>query len=278
MYHHRSQKGGHDYYVCANYSTGRLRFADDTCSPHSVPTKAIRELLLEAIRKTAGYVREHEDDFIKMIRENSTLTQGQTLKTYGKKIAKNERRIAELDKMFSSLYEDKVNGVITGERFALMSGGFEQEQSKLRGDNAAMQAEIDAYNEDNDKVDNFVALVQRYTRFEELTTPMINEFIDKIIIHESVWSEATEENRRMGTRTQQVDVYLKYIGCVDMPDTRTAEEIEAERIAEEKLEQRRKKQREYARKKAAEKREAEAIPAEPKPAAEITPAVAKPAA
>jgi hypothetical protein len=257
MYHHRSKKGGHDYYECSNYTLSRQRFAGEHCTPHSVPTKSIRELLLEAIRKTTAFVRESEDEFIKMLRENSSYRQGETFKTHTRKIAKNEKRIAELDKMFSSLYEDKVNGVITPERFAQMSGGFEKEQSALREENKALQSEIDAFNEDSRKADNFVALVRRYTRFEELTSSVINEFIDRIVIHESVWSEATETNRRMGTRSQQIDVYLKYIGHFDVPDTRTAEEIEAERAAEEKLEERRKRQREYMRRKAAEKRAAQ---------------------
>jgi len=267
MYHHRSKKGGHDYYECANYSLSRQRFDSDHCSPHSVPTKAIRALLLEVIQKTAGYVREYEDDFIKMIRDNSFLLQGETHKTHATKITKNERRIAELDKRFTSLYEDKENGVITVERFKQMSDGYEQEQLKLREENAALQAEVDTFNEDSQRADNFVSLVRKYTRFEELTTPMINEFIEKIIIHESVWSEATEENRRKGTRTQQIDIHLKYIGRFETPESRSAEQIDAERIAEEKLEERRKRQREYARRKAAEKRAAEVVPAVPKPAA-----------
>jgi len=270
MYHHRSVKGKHDYYECANYSRSRPRFAIEHCSPHCVPTKAIMELLLDAIRKTTAFVREHEDEFIKMVRDNSSHRQGESQKSHSRKIAKNEKRIVELDKLFSSLYEDKVNGVITGERFAQMSGGYEQEQSKLREENAALQSEIDIFNEGNEKVDKFVSLVRRYTRIEELTAGMINEFIDSIVVHESVWSEATETQKRKGTRTQQIDIYLKYIGCFTAPDNRTAEEIEAERIAEEKLELRRKKQREYARRKAAEKKEkiAAKIEAEkPKPAA-----------
>jgi len=91
---------------------------------------------------------------------------------------------------------------------------------------------------------------------DALSATIINEFIDSIIIHEAVWSEATTENRRMGTRSQQIDIHLKYIGDFSVPDNRTAEEIEAERIAEEKAEARRKKQREYARKKLAEKKSA----------------------
>jgi hypothetical protein len=112
-----------------------------------------------------------------------------------------------------------------------------------------MQSEIDAFNEDNQKADKFVSLVGKYTRFEELTTPMINEFVEKVVVHEAVWSEQTETQKRKGTRSQTVDVYLKYIGCFSTPDTRTEEEIEAERIAEEKLERRRTYNREYQRRK-----------------------------
>jgi hypothetical protein len=224
--------------------------------------------LLEVLQKTTSFVWEREDEFIKMILDNSSLQQGETSKTHTRKIAKNEKRIAELDKMFSSLYEDKVNGEITPERFKQMSAGFDREQSVLREENETLQAEIDAINMDSMNADNFVSLVRRYTRFEELTTPIINEFIDRIEVHESVWSEATEESRRLGTRTQKIDIYLKYIGAFSVPDERTMEEIEAERIEEEKLEKRRKKQREYARRKAAVKRAAKE--AEEAPEAKIS--------
>ena len=123
----------------------------------------------------------------------------------------------------------------------------------MAAENETLQAEADAFKEDSQKTDRFISLVRKYTRFEELTTTILNEFIEKVVVHEAVWSEANETNRRMGTRTQGVDIYLKYIGNYTVPDTRTAEEIEAERIEGEKLEARRKRQREYARKKAAKK-------------------------
>jgi hypothetical protein len=72
-----------------------------------------------------------------------------------------------------------------GEMFNQMVGGYEKERAELREQTATLQAEIDAFNEDSGKADNFIALVRRYTRFEELTVPMMNEFIEKIIIHES---------------------------------------------------------------------------------------------
>ena len=86
---------------------------------------------------------------------------------------------------------------------------------------------------------------------------MINEFVDKIIVHECEWSDGrnSETGRGMGTRTQEVDVYLKYIGKFDVPDLRTAEEIEAECIKQERLDKERKYKREYARKRTAAQKE-----------------------
>ena len=122
----------------------------------------------------------------------------------------------------------------------------------LKQQTAALQSELDAFNADSVKVDKFVDLLRRYTQFDELTGAMIAEFVDKVIIHEGEWSE--NNGRCKGTRSQQVDVYLKYIGKFDVPDLRTVEEIEAERIAFEKAERKRKQHRESARRYEAKRR------------------------
>ena len=173
---------------------------------------------------------------------------GNSKENHTKQIAKNERRIAELDKLFGDLYEDKSKGILSEERFVQMSAKFEQEQAELKTKNTALQSEIDAWDADSERADKFIELVRRYTRFDELTTPMINEFVDRIVIHEGVWSEQGNPNGYKGTRTQKIDVYLKYVGKFDAPDARTPEEFEAERVAEEKREKLRTQKREYERK------------------------------
>jgi len=254
LYNHRGKSKSHvSHYVCGDYKNGKSHFAENHCSQHYVTTEAINEILLEVIQKTTAFVRQYEDEFIQMVREKSSLQQDETIKSHTRKIAKNERRIAELDKMFHSLYEDKVRGIISEERFLQMSKTCEQEQADLREQAAVLQAEVDAWAEDKDRADSFVALVRKYTRVEELTTPMMYEFVDKVVIHEAVWTEASETQKRKGTRTQQIDVYLKYIGNFDAPDVRSAEEIEAERKEEERLARVRGYKRKYNRKKAAEK-------------------------
>lgn len=244
MYNNRSCSK--DYYYCSGNQRSRNEFAP-VCSSHTVMTDAMRKILLEVIRKTAYYVRDYEDEFAEKLRENNAIQQGETVKSHARQIVKNEKRIAELDKLFTNLYEDKVSGAISTERFAQMSENFEREQAELREKNAALQSELDTWNADGERADRFIELVQKYTRFEELTTPMINAFVERIEVHDGVWSEKNETDSRRGQRSQQIDVYLKYIGKFEVPETRTPEEIEEERIAEETEERRRKQKRESQR-------------------------------
>jgi hypothetical protein len=246
-----------DVYQCSTYKIGKTDFQDN-CTVHHISTEAVRDIILDVLKKTIGYVSAHEDEFMEQLREFSSASQNEMAASHKKQIAENEKRIADLNRIFNALYEDKALGEITAERFAEMSGAYEQESKELKIKTAKLKSELGELAAESDKAEKFLALVQKYTRFEELTTPMINEFVDKLVVHESVWSEGfSEENGRpLGTRSQQVDVYLKYIGMFEVPDMRTADEIEAERIAAEKLERKRKHGREYMRKKAAQKKAA----------------------
>ena len=186
------------------------------------------------------------------------MNQIETATAHKERIAKNEKRINELNRIFNALYEDKALGALSAERFAEMTATYEQEITTTKAQNAELQTELDKINSEKDKTEKFLKLIRKYTRFEELTTPMLNELVDKVIVHEGEWSEGynKENGRPMGIRSQRVDVYLKYIGKFDIPDMRTAEEIEKERRAAEKLERKRKYNREYMRQKNAEKRAA----------------------
>lgn len=84
------------------------------------------------------------------------------------------------------------------------------------------------FEQDTTNVECFLALAKKYTDFSELTTPMINEFVDKIIVHAPVKVD--------GEREQEVEIYLQYIGRFEAP----APELTPEEIAEQ---ERRRKQR-----------------------------------
>ncbi len=59
--------------------------------------------------------------------------------------------------------------------------------------------------------------------FSELTTPMINEFIEKIIVH--------APEKIDGDRVQEVEIYLKFIGRFELPEP-DPEKIDGDRVQE----------------------------------------------
>jgi len=256
-----------NFYFCSDFKRSNSKF-NTKCTPHIICTNSVQKLILELLHSTSGYVREQEQEFVDKVRELSAIREGEAAKSHKRQVTKSERRIVELDKIFRSLYEDKALGKIDEERFSEMIAGYDQEKTQLQAQSTKLQAELDAFNADSLNAEKFIALARKYTRFESLTPAIINEFVDKIIIHECEWSDGRnpETGRGLGTRTQRVEVYLNYIGKFDVPDLRTQEEIEADRIKQERIDRKRKYKREYARRRNKKLADAEAEKSD-KPAA-----------
>jgi DNA invertase Pin-like site-specific DNA recombinase len=235
-----------DDYDCSTYKLGINKYAKH-CSGHYIRTVVVRELVLDAIRNICGYVRENQAEFIEKIREESVLHRGETAKSHKKTIAKNERRIAELDNLFQKTYEDNANGKLSDKRFEQITANYEREQSELETKNAEMQSEVDEFNADGEKADEFIKLVKKYTEFEELTTAMLNSFVDKIFIHKATKNE-------YGERLQVVDIHFNFIGEFKLPIAEaepTAEEIaELEKVRRKREYQRKANERYRAKQKA----------------------------
>jgi len=238
MYYHNAlgnsyPASSNDTYKCSSCNTG-TRGLRANCTAHFIRTAVVRELLLDAIKTVSGYARTNEAEFVRRVHEASELQQEAAAKASRKQLAKSQKRHAELDEVISKLFEQNATGKITEGRFEILLAGYEKEQAELADASAKLQFELDSFDADSVRADRFIEIVKRYTDFSELTTPMIHEFIDKVIIHEG--------DRSSGERVQKVDVYLNFIGKFDVPLPQpepTPEEI----AAAEKL----KKQRERKR-------------------------------
>jgi DNA invertase Pin-like site-specific DNA recombinase len=234
-----NESGRNDFY-CSTYSrrggggTGR----DNDCSVHYISDKTANALILEAIKRTSGFARDNEADFMKMLREESAIKQADAAKSHRRQIVKNEKRIAEIDSLFRKTYEDFAAGRLTEKRFEQLSGGYESEQAELEKQTAELRTELDAFDTDSVKGDKFLELVRRYTDFTELTPAMLHEFIEKVVVHEA--------DKSSGVREQRVDIYLNYIGQFDVPEWFALED-DTPAIILTADEQKRAKWREYAR-------------------------------
>ena len=232
-----------DEYHCSTYDHGRARFST-ACSQHFIRTAVVRELVLEAIRSASTYAVKNEAEFIQKVRSASEVRQAETVKALKQRVRREQKRAAELDGIIKKLYESYAVGKISEKRFDVLSVEYEQEQETLEVSIQKAQADLESFEADTAKVDQFMALAKKYTDFTELTTPMINEFVDKIVVHEA--------DRSSGERTQEVDIYLKFIGKFDVPIPEpTAEELEKQ----ERLRKKRAKKAEYNRRYMAKRRQ-----------------------
>lgn len=230
-----------DYYTCSAYNLA-CNSNKKKCSGHYIRTKVIRELVLDAIRKISQHALEDETEFAKKVRAESAVQRADMAKAHKKRFAQNARRIAELDLLYRKVYEDNATGKISDERFEQLSGAYEAEQAELKEQNAILQTELDAFEADSANVGKFLEIARRHRSFEELTTPMLNEFVRKILVH--------EPDRSSGVRTQKVDIYFNFIGNFKLPkEEPTPEELEAQAKRLEKLMKQREANRRYYEKK-----------------------------
>ena len=255
MFRHRKQYNTksegekiYDIYECGTYSRSRRRTVQE-CSGHYVPTDAVRELILITLRTICPWAIQNKEEFAARVREESELRQKNAVKEAKRQMTVMKKRHAELDVLIQKLYETYALGKMSEERYDALSAGYENEQKDLAERIAKCKQELDAYETDSDRIEKFLSLAEKYTDFSELTTPMINEFVDRIEVH--------APDKSSGRREQQIDLYLNFIGNFPIPVQEIAQEEtpQEQELAEKRAGYRKKYQR---RKELAAQRAAEA--------------------
>lgn len=210
-----------DAFICSGY-----RHLIHDCTMHHIPTVKIEAAILAVIQRVSWYVRHNEKEFIERVREASDQNQEKTVKECKQKINKAQKRHKELDGLVKKLYEGNATGKIPDKHFTRLLAEYDEEQTGLETSIAEWQRQIENWNADKLKTDQFIQLVKRYTDFSELTTPMLNEFIEKVIVYEG--------EGRGNDRRQRIDIYLNFIGAFEVPaHIVTPAEVEEQRRQQE---------------------------------------------
>ena len=169
---------------------------------HYIRTCVLNEIVLGELNKLLATVRENEEDFIQMAMSNSVQRKSSELAKAKKALKQAQKRIVELDRLFTRLYDDNVSGKISDERFAVMSAGYEDEQKKLKATVAELTAYIETAEQKSADVTAFISVVQKYEHITELTPEIVHELIEKIVVH--------APDKSSGHRTQQIDIYYRF--------------------------------------------------------------------
>ena len=234
MYNHRGKAGkarywagrpngkrrpNRDEYNCSRYDLGNQRY-DTYCTTHLIRTVVVNKLLLEAIKEVCNYAQNNEAAFIEQVCSASGERQKKAIKTIRQRKQRSEKRADELSRLIRKLYEDNVNGKLSDKLFEQMLHDFELELDGLNTSITQDQQELDRISSKSVNEEKFIALVKRYTDFSELTPAMINEFIEKILVHQAEGKGAS--------RTQEIEIFFNFVGKVEIPH----EEVE---LAEEEI-------------------------------------------
>lgn len=186
-----------EHLKCATYAKDK-----DGCTAHFIRTIVLKEIILGELNKMISFVKENEDEFVHAAMDNSVRKQSSELAKSKKKLKDAEKRIAELDRLFTRLYEDNVSGKISDERFTVMSARYEDEQKKLRATVAELTAFIDTAEQKSADVTAFIKAVQNYEHITELTPKIMHELIEKIVVH--------APDKSSGHRTQEIEIHYRF--------------------------------------------------------------------
>lgn len=190
----------HDHYKCSGY-----RKPIDGCeNPHYIQKSALIEIVSDKLRQTIHECQLDQETFLKKIEQQSQAQFSKDNKRQRQQLQKDEHRSKEIDSIIQKLYEDNLLGKISDERFVKLSQSYEEEQKQLQTSISDLTEKLTKQQEDSLNISKFMARILKYTELPELTVEIVNELIDKIVIHKPT---GTKRNRII-----QIDIYYNFIG------------------------------------------------------------------
>lgn len=199
------KKGKYTGFSCWVYKN----YGKQRCTSHAIGWQTLNRLVLEDIRCNAQVAKLAAARYVGvLLRAKLEKEKGETVRAE-RELKKAEKRIGELDKILAKLYEDQALGKISEARYQAMAPGYEAEQASLQERVSRLREQLAHTQEVQDNVEQFVPLIQKYTDIQELTPHILNELIEKIVVHE----KKVEED---GSKSQMVEIHYKFVGCIDL--------------------------------------------------------------
>ena len=181
-----------------------------SCTGHYIKASTIEMLIYQATKRVSQYVLKDEKEFVEQLKAQYELQCEKDNTDDKKELLEAKRRMMDLDDLIKGLYENFTLGRLPERQFNRLMTEYDTEQSSLKQRISELETATERISTKAVQIDKFVRLVKKYRDFEELTTPMLNDFIEKVVIHEA-------EGGRTKDRTQQVDIYFNFIGNFVLP-------------------------------------------------------------
>ena len=230
MYVHRTNNGKRiSQYTCSQYSkvpVGKL------CkTQHRINEDVVLSLVSEMLKAIAEYAKHDRAEFVRVVQEAQSSQQTTEVRKQRTRLATAKQRVSELEVLLCKIYEDNILGKLSDSRYATLDAQYEKEQSELTAEISDLEKAIKSYEKHEKDADRFIALIDKYENFDKLTIAMLNEFIEKILVHE-------RDRKGSIQTTQEVEIYFNFVGRFVPPAfgeaELTPEELEEIRKREER--------------------------------------------
>ena len=230
MYVHRTNNGKRiSQYTCSQYSkvpVGKL-----CTTQHRINEDVVLSLVSEMLKAIAEYAKHDRAEFVRVVQEAQSSQQTAEVKKQRTRLATAKQRVSELEVLLCKIYEDNILGKLSDSRYATLDAQYEKEQSELTVEISVLEKAIKSYEKHEKDADRFIALIDKYENFDKLTIAMLNEFIEKILVHE-------RDRKGSIQTTQEVEIYFNFVGRFVPPAfgevELTPEELEEIRKREER--------------------------------------------
>ena len=230
MYVHRTNNGKRiSQYTCSNYT----KIPCGTLCPtqHRINESAVLTLVSDTLRAIAEYSRNDRTEFIHTVQETQVAQQSADISKKRRRLAAAQKRAGELEKLICKIYEDNALGKLPDARYRALDAQYAKEQDALEIEIAELEKAVTSYEQSQKSAEKFIALIDKYENFDTLTNTMLNEFVEKILVH---------ERARKGSQdtTQEIEIYFNFLGRYIPPSLQpvplTPEEQEELRKKEER--------------------------------------------
>lgn len=169
----------------------------------------MQQLALEDIRRNAKAAKLAKKQYMDMLVAAKCEQQKRETEKRHKELKSVRKRMAELEKILNKLYEDLALDHIAESRYQAMAPRYEVEQDELRVKEAALLQAVEQAEDTYSRMEKFVPIISKYTDVTELNTYILNELIERIVVHERT-VDADE------SKSQRVDIYYKFVGYIEV--------------------------------------------------------------
>ena len=204
MYVHRTYNGKRvPQYTCGQY--GKYPIGSLCPTQHRIKAEAVLTLIADMLRAIAEYSRNDRAEFIRTVQETQAAQQTADISKKRKRLAAAQKRAGELEKLICKIYEDNALGKLPDARYKALDTQYAKEQDALEIEIAELEKAVTGYEQSQKSAEKFIALIDKYENFDTLTNTMLNEFVEKILVH---------ERARKGSQdtTQEVEIYFNFVG------------------------------------------------------------------